>query len=173
MRFRFNPLQEVHCRERLLEISKMENIMLDNETANEIIKIGKGDMRKILNILESTNNSFRIVNLKTVYECTGLPSGDEINLIVKFLIKENFEKSFHFLNNCKIDKGFSVTDIILELVKVVRMNLKNNVTLKIKLLKWFAEIDYLANLGGNEKILISNILGIFSELRNVNWKYDF
>lgn len=173
MRFRFNPLKPEQCNSRIKEICELENIRIDNLTVNEIIKIGKGDMRKILNILESTNNSFNKVDHKTVYMCTGLPSFEDIKKIVNVLMTSDFEKAYNFLNELKIQKGFSVNDLVLELVRFVRMYFKKNITLKIKILKWFAEMDYLACIGGNEKILISNLVGIFSELRNDNWKFDF
>jgi len=172
MRFRFNPLKPEQCNIRIKEICQLENIPIENSTVNEIIKIGKGDMRKILNILESTNNSYNKVNEETVYMCTGLPSFEDIKQIVNVLMTTDYEKAYNYLNELKIQKGFSVSDLVIELVRFVRMFYKKNIKLKLNILKWFSDIDYSACIGASEKILISNIVGIFSELRNDNWKFD-
>jgi replication factor C subunit 3/5 len=129
-------------------------------------------MRKILNILESTNNSYNKVNQETVYMCTGLPSFEDVKQIVNVLMTNDYEKAYNYLNDLKIQKGFSVSDLVIELVRFVRVFYKKNIKLKLNILKWFSDIDYSACIGASEKILISNIVGIFSELRNDNWKFD-
>ena len=52
-RFRFGPLASDHVLTRLNEIASLENLSLDEDSAKAIVFLSGGDMRKVLNILES------------------------------------------------------------------------------------------------------------------------
>ena len=52
-RFRFGPLASDKILTRLNEIAVLENLKLDPKAAQAIVILSEGDMRKVLNILES------------------------------------------------------------------------------------------------------------------------
>ena len=59
MRFRFCPLKKEQCLTRVKQILGYENIQYDNDnTLLKAIEIGNGDMRNILNLVESTYMSY-------------------------------------------------------------------------------------------------------------------
>ncbi len=165
MKFRFSPLGKNQCAERLRNICEIERIEIDQNTINKIIEIGKGDMRKILNILESTYMSFGIVNIDNVYSSTGLPSEMQIDYILDVILKNNFNFALQNLNKFRIDNGFSMTDIMNSLLKRLRnMNLSQEKFIEICIL--FKKIDYLCMLAGNEMIILSQLISTINLIKN-------
>lgn len=61
--------------------------MLEKEAALAIVKLSEGDMRKVLNILESTSMAHtKGVTVQDVYNSTGRPSPEEIRQIFELLL---------------------------------------------------------------------------------------
>ena len=74
-RFRFQPLKPDHISTKLSEIATREAINLTSEANEAIVKLSGGDMRKVLNILESSNMAYPSgVDETAVYSVTGRPS---------------------------------------------------------------------------------------------------
>lgn len=66
--------------------------------------LSKGDMRKVLNILQSTSMAFDEVNEETVYTCVGQPQKVDIQNILETLLScKDFKQAYegidiyHFL----------------------------------------------------------------------------
>jgi len=164
MKFRFGPLGKNQCAQRIRSISENENIEVDEETIAKIVEIGKGDMRKILNILESTNMSFGKVNIENVFSSTGLPSDRQVDFIMEIILNNNFHFALQTLNKFRMDNGFSMTDIMNMLMKRLRkMNLNQDIFIEICIL--IQKIDYLCMLAGNEMILLSQIIATINLIK--------
>jgi replication factor C subunit 3/5 len=166
MRFRFSPLKKHECLQRIQDICQKENIQIDEETIYKIIEIGRGDMRKILNIVESTNMSYGVVNTAHVYSCTGLPSDQELEFILNTAITQKFGDAYKILLDFKISNGFSMNDLVLEILKIIR-KAKLDVNTKIQVYKKFAKMDYLNNIGGNEKVILTNLISTIKQINNI------
>ena len=86
MRFRFRPIKNEECLNRLKEICKYENIKYDNDSIlKTVIQMGDRDMRKMLNLLEATLMSSKngnIITMNDVYTTAGLPSISEFEGIL-------------------------------------------------------------------------------------------
>lgn len=165
MRFRFSPLKKEQCAERIKMICETEKIQIDSETVEKIIEIGKGDMRKILNIVESTHMSYGVVNVESVYSCTGLPSPQQIDFIVNTAFESDFAKAYSVVQEFKINNGFSTNDLVLEILKKIRENNEIDPKMKIGLYKKFQKMDYLNNIGGNEKIVLTNLISCLVQIK--------
>lgn len=59
---------------RLNEIAIAENLMLEQDAAQAIVQLSGGDMRKVLNILESCSLAHQHISIQAVYDVTGRPS---------------------------------------------------------------------------------------------------
>ena len=167
MRFRFGPLNREQCLLRLKDICNKENIPFTSEEAlRKIIHIGKGDMRKILNILESTFMSFDTITEDNVYSSAGLPTGTQVQQMISQMTDKNkkFGDVYTNLNAFRIDNGFAMGDLIWEITKLIRYNKDISVDVKNKCFKTLKEMDYLDNIGGNEKIILSNLISL---IRNI------
>jgi len=58
-RFRFGPLDNSSVAVKLAEVCKSEGLTLDEDASEAIIRLSRGDMRKVLNILESCSLSYK------------------------------------------------------------------------------------------------------------------
>jgi replication factor C subunit 3/5 len=171
MKFRFNPLKIEQCIERLKEICKIENVYYDNENVlKKIYEIGKGDMRKILNLLEATimaskNNE---ITEDEVYLSAGLPTKkDFIEILNKIHQNKKFGNIFVEINNIRINNGYAMIDLINELCEYIRHNKNLNKKNKMESFQLMEKLDYLSSLGGNEKILLTNFISIIRKY-NIN-----
>jgi replication factor C subunit 3/5 len=164
MRFRFSPLAKEQCSERISFICEKEGIAIDMPTIEKLIEIGKGDMRKILNILESTQMSFGEVDIKNIYSCTGLPSDEDIGNIIDVANSKTFDEAYRMLNEMRTERGYSMTDLVLQILKRVR-KIKLKAGIKAALYKKFQKLDLLNNMGGNEKVVLTNLITIINDIK--------
>lgn len=73
-RFRFGPLSSESALKRLKEIAASEEVELDEDAASSIVRLSGGDMRKVLNVLESCALGHKHITLQAVFDVTGRPS---------------------------------------------------------------------------------------------------
>lgn len=59
-----------------------------------LIDLAQGDMRKVLNILQSSATAFPEVNEDSVYTCVGHPLKSDIMNILKWLLNDDFSTTF-------------------------------------------------------------------------------
>ena len=164
-KFRFNPLKYEQVYRRVNDICTAENINVDEATVNALVDIGKGDMRKILNLLESTNMSRQgNVSVETIYETAGLPSETDISNIMEIMLLGSTSEAFKKIDEYKMVKGLAMQDISLKVLERIRMSKLSN-QLKLQLFIYFEKMGEVINNGGTEKILLGNMITIFCGLR--------
>lgn len=77
----------------ILYLFRRVEVTEDGKTA--LIQLAGGDMRKVLNVLQSTSMAFDIVNEQNVYTCVGHPQkGDILNIFNWLLNTKQFSESF-------------------------------------------------------------------------------
>ncbi|CAL5019818.1 unnamed protein product [Urochloa decumbens] len=113
-RFRFAPLDGSHVRERLQHIIKSEGLGVDEGGLTALVRLSNGDMRKALNILQSTHMASQQITEEAVYLCTGNPMPKDIEEIAFWLLNEPFSTSFKYISDMKMRKGLALVDIIRE-----------------------------------------------------------
>ena len=75
-RFRFGPLTNESVTEKLAEVTAAEELTLEGRASEAIVRLSGGDMRKVLNILESCSLAYKTIPETKIYEVTGRPSPD-------------------------------------------------------------------------------------------------
>jgi replication factor C subunit 3/5 len=140
-RFRFGPLKSDSVYSKLVEISQKENLELDEAGARAIVKLSGGDMRKVLNILESCSLAHKSITEKEVFEVTGRPSPEDINLIYEALNMKKFNEALNEFMTLKLSKSLALEDVLIELHKGVMLT-KYTEEMKIYLINRMAEIEY-------------------------------
>lgn len=132
--FRFNPIPFENMHEFVINICKKENIQITSNAIKLIIKRSNGDMRKLLNILQSANmyldNTKQInheeiicesdkldtnkivINESSISKILSCPTHKHINNILKYIQKNNFQNSYEYVNNILIENGISLIELI-------------------------------------------------------------
>ena len=118
----------------VINICKKENIQITTNAIKLIIKRSNGDMRKLLNILQSANmyldNTNQInheeiicesdkfdtnkivINESSISKILSCPTHKHINNILKYIQKNNFHNSYEYINNILIENGISLIELI-------------------------------------------------------------
>mmetsp|Transcript_62201 Transcript_62201/g.71302 ORF Transcript_62201/g.71302 Transcript_62201/m.71302 type:complete len:98 (-) Transcript_62201:303-596(-) len=97
-------------------------------------------MRRALNLMQSASMTSATINKSTVYTCAGKPHPDDIELMMKSVLNDQFETAYRGIMNVKAEKGISLLDMIREFHRnVIAMELPTQV--KIALVRRMAEIE--------------------------------
>lgn len=151
--FRFAPLQPLVIKKRIKEICIKQNIKIDSDGLDLLIKISGGDMRKVFNNLQSIYMAFNKISYDTVAKCTGYPTDDQINIIMNTLLNKSFDISLKIINDIIHENQYNILDIITEITIKLRDKFLEN---KIKQ-------DKFSIIISNLKIIEQNILVSLSE----------
>jgi replication factor C subunit 3/5 len=139
-RFRFLPLSSERAGERIREIALNEGLSLTEDGLSAILSLGFGDMRKNVNILQSTALAFKVIDSNAVYASTGNPHPDHIQSILNLLLTNNFSDIFQHILNLKIDNGLALGDILRDLHKLL-LDIEFPEKMKCFLMKQLSEIE--------------------------------
>lgn len=165
-RFRFGPLSPLQVIPRLNYVIEQEKITVTEDGKKALMELSGGDMRKVLNVLQSTWMAFKHVDEVNVYTCVGHPQKKDIENIVNWLLNDDeFKASYGKIQDLKINKGLALEDILTQIhLFVQRMELPPRVIsqLVIKL----ASIEERLAQGCTEKIQVSALIAAFRIARD-------
>lgn len=114
-RFRFAPLAKEQILPRLDYVIAEEKLTVTQDGKQALIKLSGGDMRKVINVLQSTWMAFKNVNEENVYLCVGHPQPKDIKTIINWLLNiEDFKECFENIQMLKGLKGLALQDILHE-----------------------------------------------------------
>ncbi|KAG6530029.1 hypothetical protein ZIOFF_012250 [Zingiber officinale] len=114
---------------------------VDQGGLTSLVRLSNGDMRKALNILQSTHMSSQHINEEAVYLCTGNPMPKDIEQIAYWLLNESFKSAFNYISDVKMRKGLALVDIVREVTMFV-FKIKMPPTIRVKLINDLADIEY-------------------------------
>ena len=104
--FIFKPFNENCLKDFIENISKKENMILSNKSTDLIIKKSNGDLRKLLNILQSIkmyvsnkNKLHKKIKESIVSEVLCSPLSQTINEIINFFQKNSLNDSIEYFNS--------------------------------------------------------------------------
>lgn len=166
-RFRFMPLPADVAKERIKFVASNERLEMTEDGMSALVELGNGDMRKYLNILQSTSMAFKVIDGSAIYACTGNPDPSFIVRITELLLTGNFREIYEQLASEKLSRGYSLTDIIRELHKRIS-EIKFPEQLKTFLAIRMSEIEMRLSQGANERVQIGSLVGAFIESRQLS-----
>uniref|UniRef100_A0A1B6DUV7 Activator 1 subunit 5 n=3 Tax=Clastoptera arizonana TaxID=38151 RepID=A0A1B6DUV7_9HEMI len=164
-RFRFGPLASEQILPRLQYVIEQENVTATEDGKKALIDLSQGDMRKVLNILQSAATAFPEVNEETVYTCVGHPLKSDITNVLHWLLNSDFATTYKNIQQLKISKGLALQDILTEAhLFVHRIELPQEVL--VELLIKMADIEYRLSSGTSENIQLSALIAAFNIARS-------
>ncbi|XP_041350244.1 replication factor C subunit 5-like [Gigantopelta aegis] len=165
-RFRFGPLGTEQMVPRLEYVIQQEGVKVTPDGMTALVTLACGDMRKALNILQSTSMAYDQVNEENVYTCVGHPLSRDIENIVNWVLNDSFSTSYNNIMHLKSAKGLALQDILTEVHQFVhRVDLPVHV--RIHLLEKLADVEYRLASGTSEKIQLSSMIAAFQLARNL------
>ncbi|KAJ9549272.1 hypothetical protein OSB04_021815 [Centaurea solstitialis] len=130
-----------------------------------LVRLSNGDMRKALNILQSTHMASQQITEEAVYLCTGNPLPKDIEQISYWLLNEPFSYSFQKISEIKATKGLALVDIVREVTMFVfRIKMPSDV--RIQLINDLADVEYRLTFGCNDKLQLGSVIATFTRARS-------
>jgi len=164
-RFRFAPLSDDQALSRLKIVSDAEGCNVEGGGLEACVTLGTGDMRKSINILQSTHMAAPVVSPATVYQVTGQPMPEDMQLVLQWLFEGEFADAFRQLHALMRDKGLALVDITTELHKYVSHMETTQPIAKAKLVASLADLEQRLSVGTNEKLQAGSLVGLFHQAR--------
>ncbi len=166
-RFRFSHLENNQLKNYINYIVKEENINITEDAKNTILDISKGDMRKLLNILQIANMTYDEITEERIYESLGLPLKEDIKQILNILFNENIEDSFLKIKKIIFKNSYNLHDIVMLLFEELKKYKFNNEQLK-EIYTKFSDIEYKISTNSNENAQIANLGCVLINIRKKN-----
>ncbi|XP_042034098.1 replication factor C subunit 3-like [Salvia splendens] len=163
-RFRFAPLDAVHVRDRLRHVIESEGLDVPENGMKALVQLSNGDMRKALNILQSTHMACQQITEEAVYLCTGNPLPKDIEQISHWLLNEPFTTSSQRISEMKTRKGLALVDIVREVTMFV-FKIKMPPAVRIQLINDMADIEYRLSMACNDKLQLGSLIAAFTRAR--------
>jgi replication factor C subunit 3/5 len=163
--FRFMLLKEDDIIIKLREICKKEKIKYNDTGLRNIVKISDGDMRKVLNNLQSVFMTYGEITDNKVNICLGYPLSKDIDRIYNILMKKEYTESSNKITKIIKDNQYLMNDIMTETMNKLVEEYKNTTNISDERFKKI--IDKLTNCEYNmyscinETILIDVFIGCF------------
>jgi replication factor C subunit 3/5 len=185
-RFRFAPLIKSQIRGRLEEIAQLEKVPITEDGVQAILDLSGGDMRRVLNLLQSTSMSLSAtssdameidgeppakegaVDEMAVYTTSGSPLPSDMETILRSLLNDTFRESIQKISDMCTSKGYALADVLRELApKLCAMKGLDPLPLG-KLLDGMSQVECrLAMSGTEERIQTASLVGVFVETRQL------
>lgn len=151
---------------KLNEVATAEQLELTGGADKAIVRLSGGDMRKVLNILESCSLAYKTIPIEKVYEVTGRPSPQDIQSISNCLTNQEFTRAYDEILQIKKTKSLGVDDIVRDVHAQIMLT-KQPDQMKMFLCHRLSEIEYRLAQGSNERGQIASLVGAFVETRTI------
>ncbi|KAG6432602.1 hypothetical protein SASPL_104183 [Salvia splendens] len=150
--------------ERLKHVIESEGLDVPENGMTALVKLSNGDMRKALNILQSTHMACQLITEEAVYLCTGNPLPKDIEQISHWLLNEPFTVSSKRISDMKTRKGLALVDIVREVTMFV-FKIKMPPAVRVQLIDDMADIEYRLSMACNDKLQLGSLIAAFTRAR--------
>ena len=165
-RFRFAPLSKDQIRERLTEVAVAEKCNMTSLGTEAILDLSNGDMRRVLNLLQSTSMAYPSVTEENVYLTSGSPLPKDVNNILNKLFNGNFQETYDFIRTMSVERGYALSDILTEITTLVMtMELPDLVLGEI--LSGMSDVEHRMGFGCDDCLQLAGLVGVFVKGRGL------
>jgi len=165
-RFRFAPLSRDQIQGRLDEVAGSEGVDLTGSGKDAILRLAGGDMRRVLNLLQSTSMSSTTVDEESVYLTSGAPLPSDMKIILDLLLNATFENAYTAIVILCTAKGYALADVLADLtVMIIALELPSSVM--ARLLDGMSNLEHRLAFGTDEKLQAASLVGVFTQTREL------
>ena len=163
-RFRFAPLSRDQIHDRLVHVADEEKLDYTKLGIEAILSLSGGDMRRVLNLLQTTAMSSEKVDDDSVYLTSGAPLPVDLEAIFQSLLNDDFAGAYTKITTLCKTKGYAMADILSQLtIMVSGMELPPGALAEI--LDGMSGVEYRLACGTDEEIQCASLVGVFVRAR--------
>lgn len=162
--FRFAPIKGHQVIQRLEIIAKAENVNYAPGTLESIVYFAEGDMRRAVNILQSTASMGEEITEEIVHDVVSKAKPKDVRRIVNLALDGDFMGARDLLREVMVVQGTSGEDMVTQVYQEVsRMAMDDLISSEdyIKLVEHIGEYDFRIREGANPRIQLEALLTKF------------
>jgi replication factor C subunit 3/5 len=125
-----------------------------------VLRLGQGDMRRILNIMQATSMAYDVVDEANVYMTTGNPLPKDIERMVHWLLNEPFPVAVKKCAEMQKLKGYATTDILQDVYKFT-LDLELPPGCRMYLYDELAKLEHRLANGTTEDLQLTSLVSVF------------
>ncbi|EJD47991.1 P-loop containing nucleoside triphosphate hydrolase protein [Auricularia subglabra TFB-10046 SS5] len=168
-RFRFSPLPIQDVERRVRHVIEAEDVKIEPDGLDALLKLSKGDMRRALNILQACHAAYDRTTETEIYNCTGSPHPADIQAIVQSMMTEEFTTAYHNISRIRVERGLALQDLITGAYDYVE-SIELPPQARVYLLDHLADTEHRLSTGGSEKLQFTALLGAFKIAVHISGK---
>ncbi|KAL0052696.1 hypothetical protein WJX82_006359 [Trebouxia sp. C0006] len=153
---RFTKLGDKEILSRIVYVCQQEKVPYVPEGLEAIIFTADGDMRQALNNLQATHSGFSLINQENVFKVCDQPHPILVANLISHCLSAEIDNAYNIMKHL-CDLGYSATDIITTLFRVVR-NYKMQEFLKLEFIKEVGFCHMRISDGVNSRLQLSGLL---------------
>ncbi|VDK78552.1 unnamed protein product [Litomosoides sigmodontis] len=164
-RLRFAPLSNEQILPRLRHIVQAESLTITEDGEKALLDLAEGDMRRVINILQSTAMAFKTVDERSVYQCVGYPLPNDVDKIVRILLNDSIEDAYTKIEEIRSERAFALSDILNSMHNFI-FRLVIPPELLSRLMICMADIEYHLSQGCSDRLQLGALIGAFIGVRS-------
>ena len=162
--FRYPPLPHEDAAKFLKSVVEQEHVEATDDGISALITLGGGDLRRSLNLMQTTAMATDVINENNVYKCAGYPLPTEVKAVLQSLMNQPMESAAIALEEMMRDRGLALLDVIHELHRqTVLLDLPNMAMANV--LDRLSQIEKRVAEGCSETIQVAGIVAAYYALR--------
>jgi replication factor C small subunit len=162
--FRFAPIKGHQVIQRLEIIAEAENVKYAPGTLESIVYFAEGDLRRAVNILQSTASMSEEITDENVHEVVSKAKPKDVRRIVNLALDGDFMGARDLLREVMVVQGTSGEDMVTQVYQEVsRMAMDDLIGSEqyIDLVEHIGEYDFRIREGANPRIQLEALLTKF------------
>jgi len=162
--FRFAPIKGHQIIKRLEIISQAENVNYTPGALESIVYFAEGDMRRAVNILQSSASLSDEITEESVHEVVSKARPKDVRRIIILALDGNFMEARDLLREVMVVQGTSGEDMITQIYQEIsRMTMEDLISADnyINMVENVGNYDYRIREGANPRIQLEALLTKF------------
>ncbi len=158
--FKFRPREKQDIEKFINQVSKNEKFKINQKAIDAIYEISKGDLRRIINILQASATLTKNIDEQVIFEVVSEVKPEFLKKILEFALEGKFLDARNLLLDLMLKQGLNGLDIVRSIQQEI-WNLKISEESKIKLIERCAEIEFRIVEGSDDYIQLEALLASF------------
>lgn len=179
IRFRLHPLPKQQIFEHVKNICKIETVNISDSAIDEIIKYSHGDMRRVVNVLQSVQTAYSKIDINCINKYLNQIPVTEINFIIESLLENTIKESHDKISELITKNGYSFYELVVLINSVIINHIskkkhsetKSNISRLLdkicvdkllEIINHLGKIEYQIFSNVNTNILIASLVSSFT-----------
>ncbi len=155
---KFKPLTEEDMRENITKIVGGESLKIDTKAIEALMYVSEGDMRKLINTMQSAGVLHKEITENEVYEIASKARPKEVVAMIRSALGGDFVQARVELNTLMLNYGMSGEDILVQAYKEALNLIGVDDRIKLKLISTIGDYNFRIAEGANERIQLEAML---------------